>query len=209
MDPSAPELMKPVIDLAWESGIEHIVLNSALGVDANEEAPLRIVERQLMDSGIAYTILRPNFFMENFSSGFIAPMIAQADAFFLAAENAKTSFISVEDIASVAAISFTRGLTAQEYNLTGGRALDRAEAAAIISAAAGKKITYNAIPEEAMLEGARKNGMPESAVQYMAVLYQAVRNNWTEAVTPDVEQVTGKAPVTFEEFARKNADAWE
>ena len=42
----------------------------------------------------------------------------------------------------------------------------------------------------------------------MAVLYQAVRNGCTEATTPDVEQVTGKAPVTFEEFAKKNADRW-
>lgn len=30
-----------------------------------------------MASGLPCTILRPNFFMENFSSGFLAPMVRQ------------------------------------------------------------------------------------------------------------------------------------
>ncbi|MDF7809569.1 NAD(P)H-binding protein [Pontiellaceae bacterium B12219] len=209
MDPTAPEIMKPFIDAAQTAGIQQVVLNSALGVDANEEAPLRKVERILIDSDLSYTVLRPNFFMENFSKGFIAPMIAQADAFFLAADDAKTSFISVEDIAAVAATAFAEGLTGKAYNLTGPRALNRTEAAALISKAAGKIITYQAIPEEVMLQGARDNGMPEGAVQYLAVLYQAVRNGWTEATTSDVEQVLGRTPIRFEEFALKNSNAWK
>ena len=51
--------------------------------------------------------------------------------------------------------------------------------------------------------------MPESAVQYLAVLYQAVRNGWMSTTTPDVEQVTGNAPMTFEAFAKKHASAWK
>lgn len=209
MDPTAPELLNPLIDAAIAAGVQHIVFNSAFGVDQNEQAPLRIVERHLMDSGVPYTILRPNFFMENFSAGFISPMIGQHSAFFLAADDAKTSFISVGDIAAVAAAAFAEGLTGKEYNLTGARALSRSEAAAIISDAAGKSIQYQAISEEDMLRGARDNGMPETAVQYMAVLYQAVRAGWTEVVTPDVEQVTGRPPASFEEFARLNADSWK
>lgn len=209
MDPAAPELLNPFIDAASTAGVEHIVLNSAFGVDQNEQAPLRIVERHLMESGVAYTILRPNFFMDNFSAGFIAPMIEQHSAFFLAADDARTSFISVRDIAAVAATAFAEALTGREYNLTGPKALSRTEAAAIISDAAGKTIQYRPIPEEDMLKGARDNGMPEGAVQYMAVLYQAVRAGWTEAVTPDVERVAGRPPVSFEEFAKLNADSWK
>ncbi|MDZ8117976.1 SDR family oxidoreductase [Pontiella agarivorans] len=209
MDPNSPALLKPFIALAAERGIKHIVFNSALGADANEKSPLRIIERTLMDSGVPYTITRPNFFMENFSAGFIAPMIAQASAFFLAADDAKTSFISVEDIAAVVAAAFAEGLTGKAFNLTGPRALNRTEAAALISEAAGKTITYNAIPEDAMLQGARDNGMPEGHVQFLAALYQAVRNGWTEPTTPDVEQVLGRPPVSFEEFALKNSNAWK
>src|SRR3974390_2096465 len=75
LDAEAPAKLKPVIDLAKDRGVRHIVFNSALGVDAVEQAPLRVCERYLMGSGVPYTIIRPNFFMENFSTGFLAPRV--------------------------------------------------------------------------------------------------------------------------------------
>ena len=53
----------------------------ALKADLDEQNPFRIVERHLVKSGLAYTILRPNFFMENFSTGFLAPTIASGEIF--------------------------------------------------------------------------------------------------------------------------------
>ncbi|MGO9199366.1 MAG: NmrA family NAD(P)-binding protein [Limisphaerales bacterium] len=207
LDPEAPVKMNPVIDLAQKLGVRHIVLNSALGVEAVEQAPLRIVERYLMASGVPYTILRPNFFMENFSTGFLAPTVKQG-GIFLAAGGGKTSFISVADIAEVAAAAFVKGLVSKECNLTGPEALDHNQVAAILSKVSGKSITYQAISEEAMLSGLRGTGMPESAVQYVGVLYSAVRAGYTGAVTPDVETVTGRKPTTFETFAQRSAAAW-
>ena len=139
LDPEAPAKLNPVIDLAKTLGVRHIVLNSALGVDAVEQAPLRIVERYLMASGVPYTILRPNFFMENFSTGFLAPMVKKG-GIFLAAADGKTSFISVADIAEVAAAASLKRLTSKEYNLTGPEALDHNQVAAIISKVSGKSI---------------------------------------------------------------------
>lgn len=208
LDPEAPAKLNPVIDQAESKGVGHIVFNSALGVDRNEAAPLRIVERHLMASGVNGTILRPNFFMENFSTGFIAPMIAQG-GIYLAADDARTSFISTADIAAVAASAFVEGHHGAEYNLTGPAALDHAQVAAMISEITGKIVTYHALSEEAMLQGARDQGMPEGAVAYLAVLYQAVRNGWMAAVTEDVQKTTGRPPVTFGEFVRKSADHWQ
>ena len=207
LDAEAPSKLNPVIDLAQECGVRHIILTSALGVDAVEEAPLRQVERHLIRSGVAFTILRPNFFMENFSTGFLAPMLKQG-GIFLAAGNGKTSFVSVVDIADVAVAAFTRGLPSKEYNLTGLEALDHAAVAAIISKAAGKPVSYQPLPEETMLKGLRDTGMPESAAQYVGMLYAAVRAGHTAVVTKDVETVTGRKPTTFEAFARQNATAW-
>jgi uncharacterized protein YbjT (DUF2867 family) len=207
LDPEAPAKLNPLIDLAKTLGVRHIVFNSALGVDAVEQAPLRIVERYLMASGVPYTILRSNFFMENFSTGFLAPMVKQG-GIFLAAADGKTSFISVADIAEVAAAAFVKGLVSKEYNLTGQEALDHNQVAAAISKVSGKPISYQAIPEEAMLSGLRGTGMPESAVQYVGVLYSAVRAGHTGAVTQDVETVTGRKPTTFEMFAQQGAAAW-
>jgi uncharacterized protein YbjT (DUF2867 family) len=207
LDPEAPAKLNPLIDLAEALGVRHIVFNSALGVDAVEQAPLRVVERYLMASGMPYTILRPNFFMENFSTGFLAPMVKQG-GLFLAAADGKTSFISVADIAEIAAAAFVKGLVSKEYNLTGPEALDHNQVAAILSKVSGKSITYQAIPEEEMLSGLRGTGMPESAAQYVGVLYSAVRAGYTGAVTQDVETVTGRKSTTFETFAQQSAAAW-
>ena len=208
LDPEAPAKLNPVIDRAKAAGVRHIILNSALGVDQNDAAPLRVIEKHLMASGLEYTILRPNFFMENFSSGFLAPMIAQG-GIFLAAGEAGTSFISVEDIAAVAAAAFEKELFGAEFNLTGPAALDHAQVANIISEVCGRKIQYHALSEEAMLQGARDQGMPEGAVQYMGVLYGAVRSGWLAAVTDDVEKVTGRPPMSFGDFAQKHAAHWK
>ena len=207
MDPEAPAKLIPFIRKAKEVEVKHIVFISALGVDHNEQSPLRVIERALMDSGIAYTILRPNFFMENFSTGFIAPMIKQG-GIFLAADDGKTSFISTKDIAAVAVKSFADGLYENELNLTGPEALDHTKVAKIISDKIGKTITYHALPEETMLQGARDQGMPEGEVQYMAVLYAVVRAGYMATVTDDVEKVTGRKPVTFKDFVNNNAKCW-
>jgi uncharacterized protein YbjT (DUF2867 family) len=208
LDPEAPAKLNPVIDQAKAAGVRHIILNSALGVDQNDAAPLRMIEKYLMASGLESTILRPNFFMENFSAGFLAPMIAQG-GIFLAAGDAGTSFISVEDIAAVAAAAFEKEHFGAEYNLTGPAALDHAQVAGIISEVCGRQVQYHALTEAAMLQGARDQGMPEGAVQYMGVLYGAVRSGWLAAVTGDVEKVTGRPPISFGAFAQAHAAAWK
>ena len=207
LDPDAPAKLNPVIDKAKATGVKHIVFISAFGVDAVEQAPLRRIERHLMASGINYTILRPNFFMENFSTGFLAPMVKQG-GIYLAAGDGKTSFISVTDIAEAVASAFQKGLFGKEYNLTGPEGLDHTTAAGILSKATGKTVTYHPLAEEAMLKGMRDNGLPESAVQYAGVLYGAVRAGYAAAVTEDAEIVTGRKPMTFDAFARQSAAAW-
>ena len=207
LDPAAPAILIPVIDQARAAGVNHIVFNSALGVDQNETAPLRVIERYLMTAGVNYTILRPNFFMENFSSGFLASMIAQ-NGIYLAAGEGKTSFVCTDDIAATAATAFEKKQFGAAYNLTGPSALDHAQVAGIISEVTGRSIRYHSLAEEEMLQGARDQGLPESAVQYMAVLYQVVRQGWMAVITEDVQKVTGRPPLAFSAFAQKHASAW-
>lgn len=208
LDVESPAKLIPVIDRAKALGVSHIVLNSALGVDADEQAPLRRIERHLLASGVGCTILRPNFFMENFTTGFLAPMVREG-SIFLAAADGKTSFISTRDIAAVAAEAFGGGHSGREYNLTGPDALDHNEVARLISQAAGRTVSYHAITEEEMLHGAMKSGLPESAAQFMGLLYSVVRNGWAAGVTDDVQRVTGHPPISFAEFARQSAAAWK
>ena len=136
-------------------------------------------------------------------------MIKQQGGIFLAADDGKTSFISTKDIAAVAVKSFADALYEKELNLTGPEALDHIQVVKIISDKIGKTITYNALTEETMLQGARDQGIPEAAVQYMAVLYAVVRAGYMAVVTDDVEKITGRKPTEFEEFVNNNAKCWE
>jgi uncharacterized protein YbjT (DUF2867 family) len=187
LDPAAPAKLSPVVAAAKDAGVRHVVFLSAFGVDRNEQAPLRMVEHSVTASGIPYTILRPNFFMENFLPG--TPI-------FLAAADARTSFISVRDIAAVAAEAFRRPLLNQELDLTGPEALDHHEVARILG------VEYHALTEDQMLDGARANGMPEPNVRYLQMLYAVVRAGYAAAVTDDVERVLGRKPLSFAELRK-------
>jgi uncharacterized protein YbjT (DUF2867 family) len=187
LDPDAATKVAPVLAAAKDAGIRHIVFVSAFGVNHNEQAPLRIVEHMVFDSGIPYTILRPNFFMENFRPG---------KPIFLAADDAKTSFISVRDIADVAAEAFRRPLTNQELDLTGPEALDHHEVARILG------VEYHPLTEEQMLAGARAHGMAEPNVRYLQMLYAVVRAGYAAGITGDVERVLGRKPLSLEEVRK-------
>jgi uncharacterized protein YbjT (DUF2867 family) len=202
LDADAPEKLIPAIDACKFLDVRHIVFISALGVYADEKSPFRIIEHHLKDCGVGYTIIRPNFFAENFTTGFLAPMVASG-RISVAAGDGKTSFISTADIAAVITAAFTLGPHNRSHNVTGPVSLNYTEAATILSQGLGKKVEYQPISEAEMIQGAIKNGLPASAAQYLADLYSAVRNGWFDVVTDDVQQVTGQAPCTLAEVVAK------
>ena len=93
--PQLVELESNVIDACKESAVKHVVLNSALGAgDYGKSFPSwhRKVEEKLKSTGLSYTILRPNGFMQNIVA-FYAPSIRKEDAFYQAMGDAKVSHI--------------------------------------------------------------------------------------------------------------------
>jgi uncharacterized protein YbjT (DUF2867 family) len=208
LDSRAPNKLIPFIDKAGEAGVRHIVFNSVMRADLDEKNPLRKIERHLMKSELEYTILRPNFFMENFTSGWIGPMIA-AGTIRVPAGEAKTSFISVEDIARVAAACFQERRYGEDCSLTGSEAISYGQAARIIADACGRIVNYVPISEEEMVQLDRHHGMPESSIRYRVRLFQEVRRGHMADITGVVKEVTGKPPMSFRDFAWKNSEVCE
>lgn len=208
---AAPQAaLNPLFDQATAAGVRHVVLLTAAGTEMNEEIGLRQAERHLMGTGMAYTILRPTWFMQNFSSGFIQPMIAQTGTIYLPAGDGKTSFIDADDIAAVAAAALTQpGHAGEAYTLTGGEALSYGEAATIISEVAGRPVGYVAIPNDAFRQSLIDNGWPAESAGFMAGLFYPVEQGWAAAVSPAVATILGRSPTTFREFAAANAAAWK
>ncbi|MCB0196651.1 MAG: SDR family oxidoreductase [Anaerolineae bacterium] len=211
-DVHADKTLNPLIDQAKAAGVYHIVLMTAMGVDQADAdvSSIRRVELHLINSGINYTILRPNWFMQNFAPGFLLPMIQQGGTIYLPTDDAKTSFIDARDIAAVAAAALTEeGHAGKEYTLTGGEALSYGEAAIILSEAANREISYVAIDEKAFLEGMISAGwLPEQA-EFMAMLFSIVRQGWSAPVVPVVNEVLGREPIALQQYAFDHADAWK
>ena len=200
MDPFAQRVLIPFIDAAKEAGVNHIILNSSFGVEFEEDDALRITEKYLMACGVNYSIFRPNFIMENFTSGFIAPMIAEG-GIFLAADEVKTSFVACKDIGACAAVAFDEMLYDGEFNLSGPEAISHSDVARVISQKTGRSIQYHALSEEEMLAAARAQGMPEASVEMFGGLYHLTREGIMARVFNDVNTITGTPPQSFAQFA--------
>ena len=201
-------LLAPLIDEAKARGLDKVVLMSAMGANADENSPLRKAERRLEASGLAYNIIRPNWFMQNFNT-FWLHGIQSAGQILLPVGSAKGSFIDARDIAAVAARLLTSDAFAnRDFDLTGPRALDHAEVAAILTQATGRPIGYTDITPEAMLQGLMGAGLPKDYADMLLLILGFFKAGYAERTTDAVLQITGRAPRTIEQYAKDYRTSW-
>lgn len=196
------------VDAAKQSGVEHIVKLSQFGADAN--SPVRFlryhaaVEAAIQASGMAYTFLRPNLFMQGLLN-FRTP-IATQNTFYAAASDAKVSTVDVRDIALVAAASLTEtGHEGKIYDLTGPEALTHTEMAESLSNALGRQIAFVDVSPEAMHDTLLSAGFPVWQADGLLEDYAHYRLGEAAAIASGVHDAIGKNPRSFEEFARDYA----
>ncbi len=195
------KLLRPVIEEAARRKVK-VVLQTALGVDADDNVPLRQVELLLQGSGAPFVILRPNWFSDNFAN-YWSHDIANG-AIEVPAGEGKSSFIDTRDIAESAAGALTsNAFNGQAFNLTGPEAHSYAEAAAILSKAYGKAIGYRSITDEAFIAKLTPV-LGQGYAQLLAAIYHPVREGWTAAVTDSVERLAGHAPRSLAQWAQDN-----
>jgi len=198
------------LDQAERAGIRHVTYLSAYGMEhAPAEVALRAVELDLAARGsLTSTVIRPAWFMEDFSETFLQPV---NDEIVVPVGDGAEAFVSVEDIAAVAAVTLTEPEThaGRAYAPAGPQALTMAEAAAMISAAAGRTITYRDTDRERWIAAMVSTGIPADYAAVLRPLTATVASGNGARPNGDVLQVTGTAPVTFAEFAAKTAPAWK
>ncbi len=201
-------LLKPLIDAARAQGLRKVVLMSAMGANADPNGPLRKAELHLEQSGVPYNIIRPNWFMQNFNSYWLQGIQTQGKI-LLPAGKAKGSFIDARDIAAVAAALLSRNdLDNRDFDLTGGAALDHDEVAAILSRETGRTIRYEEVTPEAMRELLLAAGLPPDYAAFLIVILGLFKAGYAERVTDAVATITGRAPITFAQYAKDYRQAW-
>jgi uncharacterized protein YbjT (DUF2867 family) len=208
-DNHADKAAIPLVDLAKTEGVRLIVNLTAMGVENDDTFTLRILEKYVEASGIPYVHLRPNWFMQNFSSDPMLSDIRDTEALHLPAADAKISFIDVRDIAAVGVAALNeRRHEGRAYTLTGGQAFDHHEVAAILSRAAGKKIAYVPLSEEAACAALAKGGVPADLIERWKNFYRIVRQGSCAPIVRDAESILGRHTIALEKYARDHAAAW-
>jgi uncharacterized protein YbjT (DUF2867 family) len=205
--PNQLEVMNRFVDAAKRAGVRHIVKLSAIGVDdATQPTAVKwhsANEQHIRESGVAFTFLRPNSFMQNFITYFPP----RNGAIYLPWGNGTASFVDTRDIASVAAKVLTsEGHGGRIYTLTGPARLGIAELAIILSQVTGREFKYVDLPEAAARDGMLQAGVPQWQVELVMELHAINKQNRWSAVTSDIEKVTGTPPTHFAQFARDHAD---
>jgi uncharacterized protein YbjT (DUF2867 family) len=208
--PNLEELETNVVDAAKDAGIKHFVKLSVWGAEGGEfkfARDHRAVEKKIEASGLPHTFLRANGFMQNMLTS--AASIKSQGAFYLPAGDARVSEIDVRDIASVAAAVLTEpGYEGAAYELGGPEALSNNDRAGILSEVLGKPISYVSLPDVEWKAAAMAAGLPEWSANGIIELMHYYKEGKAEAVSPAVEQVTGKKPISFRQFVEDNAGAW-
>ncbi len=201
-------LLNPLVDAARAQGVQKVVLMSAMGANADEAAPLRVAERHLEASGLAFNVIRPNWFMQNFNTFWLHGILTQGQI-LLPVGDAKGSFIDARDIAAVAAeLLVSDRFNGQDFDLTGAEALDHHQVAALLTQATGKAIGYTEIPPEALREGLLAAGLPADYAEFLLTILGYFKAGYSERTTGAVQTITGRAPRTLAQYAADYKAAW-
>ncbi|MFG2291028.1 SDR family oxidoreductase [Streptomyces sp. NPDC048595] len=197
-----------MLEAAREVGVRMVKL-SVWRADEGLSAIARLhqpVEQSLVTSGLPWTILRPNFYLQNFLR---QRSIREAGEFSLPSITAPISFIDVGDIASVAArVLTTDGHDGRIYDLTGPKALTYAEAAEEFSDVLGKPVRYVGLPDDAARAAMLSRGLSEFSADALIGVARAYRDGGAETVTSTVADLTGRAATGFADFVRRNRDVF-
>ena len=211
-DPDMVQWGRNLIAAAKTNGVKHIVrLSTSL---AKIDSPLKVIEllgttdQDLINSGVDYTIVAPQFFMQNFINFYSEDY--KSGTLYLPASTGKVGWVDLKDIASVsvAVLMNTTMFKAQTLTVTGSENLSYAEAVEQINEVIGRQSKYVAVTDEAAIHAMQDKQFPPFIIDFMISLNHAVVKGYTEEVTDTVERLTGRKPISFKQFVTANQKKW-
>lgn len=191
-----------LITRAGRHGVTHIVFLSVQGAEHNPFIPHHKIELRLMSSGVPYTVLRPAYFMQNFTST-LHDELLRRHRIFLPAAKARFTLVDIGDIARVAATVLTKSGAqhyGQAYTLTSQTPLSFQQMADQLTTGLGMPITYESPSPWRFYRTRRREGSAPGLILVMLMLHMLPRFTATPPVTHTVADLTGRAPIEFAQF---------
>lgn len=209
--PDQVQMRAALIAAAKAAGVRHFVMSTGIG--AAPDAPVQLGrwhgenQKQVQDSGMAWTFVQPGYFMQNLLM--YGEAIRNSGEFYMPLGDGKVSWIDARDIAAVAATALTTpGHENRVYPVTGPEALSGAELAAILSETAGHTVSYVPISLDQAKQAMMAMGMTEALADAMNEVNAFAPAGHLAGVLDTVEKVTGRPARTFRQFAQEYAAAF-
>ncbi|GII80229.1 nucleotide-diphosphate-sugar epimerase [Sphaerisporangium rufum] len=206
MGPAAPHASMNAVWAARRAGVRHVVRMSAVG--AAHDAPTRngrlhvLSDIELMASGLAWTIIRPHFFMQNMLGA------VMGDTLYGFVGDGRLGAVDVRDIGDFAArvLADPAPHAGKVYTLTGPDSFSMHEAAKTLESVLDAPITYQALGEQDAYQALLGAGLPDWVAAVSAEYGTAYAGGWGDFTTSDFADVVGRPPRSFADFARDHAN---
>lgn len=201
-------IMRPFLEQALECGATRFVLLSASSLD--EGGPVTGAIHAWLRSNVpSWIVLRPTWFMQNFSEQQHLPTIVAEGAIYSATGDGRIGFIDAEDIAAVAVVALTEpDVESGDLILTGPETLSYDAVAALIAKATGRDIQHRRLTEKQMTDRFVTFGVPAGFAPGLAAMDTAIAAGAEDRTTENVFKVTGRSAGSFQGFVSRNAAAW-
>jgi uncharacterized protein YbjT (DUF2867 family) len=194
------------VGLAVDQGVQHIVLLSSGGIEVMGDERLMAAERTVRESGAEWTIVRPDWFNQNFDDGFLHPAV-MAGELALPLGDHRTAFVDADDIAAVATAALTEeGHAGRSYEVTGPRALSFPDALEVIGRASGRSVRYRGTAED-YRAAMSALGFPAEQTEQEIAAFGALREQGDAQPSDVVRRITGNEPKDFQTYAAAAAAA--
>ena len=198
---------KNVVAAAIKANVGHIIYTSFSRKGGPEAHPLLtlaeghiIAENAIRDSGIPYTLLLNNYYMEVIPL-FVGENILQSKTIYFPAGHGKNGFIARQDIAELSAVILTTtGHEQKSYEVSGEQAYDFEEVAKLISEVSGITIKYISPSEEDFAKALDNYGVPPALIELSSLSAKAIVTGEFDKISNTYERITGRKPTSLIEF---------
>jgi uncharacterized protein YbjT (DUF2867 family) len=192
------------------ANVRLLVFHSFAGADRNSFPPQYRIEKALEKSGVPWVILRTGFLMEEFLGPWSGELL-EKDVLYVPAGRTVHAFVSGRDAAlcAAAALLDPGRFRNTQWNLTGPESLSFKDVAERMGRIAGRRFRY----KSPGLMGyrnlcAEKKGMAPEVLSLWLTFFMLAKMGAGRKKTDDVQAITGRPPVSLEEFLRLNQRSW-